>query len=512
MEGFPWWNDKHRALAKEVAEYADTATPRAFEAAWKKEVPWDTLREVASKGWFGPIVPREYGGMGEDVGTTGACIIIEELSRLGLAALIYGVTLFGGVYQVTKFGNDEQKKRLLPPLAKGSKLGAVCITEPFVGSDAAGIETTAKKKNGAYVLDGKKRFITNAGIADVYVVYARTSDKLEDRSNYRHVSAFVVEKGTAGFSVEKINELAGWDGVVNGTLDFNEVRVPEGNMLGGEGYGFLIMTSGLNFERTIGAAGTLGGIREAARYALYHTQRRVQFGKRTIEFESNQYKMADMFSSLHTTRLLTYYSAYLIDQGVEPIIESTVAKLYGSEAFTRASLDCIQCMGGDGWTKFYPAERLMRDAKINEIGAGTSEVLRILLFSQASKMMAEHFRPPKRRLHEKLEIPIPHYPTSSGPRVAEATEQSILNLLAEDYKINPGLYMERSDIKSELAVSDEKLDKLLQSLEQKNLAKTFIDGKGAIRLAKATYAGLRQAKPAEYYRFFPDWVRMDQLF
>lgn len=512
MEGFPWWNDKQRALAKDVAEFVDAATPRAFEAAWIKEIPWDIIKDVGAKGWFGSIVPREYGGMDEDVGATGACMIIEELSRLGLAALIYGVTLFGGVYQVAKFGNDDQKRRFLPSLARGSKLGAVCITEPFVGSDAAGIETTARKKNGEYILDGKKRFITNAGIADVYIVYGKTSDKPEDRSNYRHISAFVVEKGAQGFSVEKINELAGWDGVVNGTLDFNEVRVPEDNILGGEGYGFLIMTSGLNFERTIGAAGTLGGIREAARYALYHTQRRVQFGKRTVEFESNQYKLADMFSSLHTARLLTYYSAYLIDQGVEPIIESTVAKIYGSEAFTRASLDCIQCMGGDGWTKFYPAERLMRDAKINEIGAGTSEVLRLLLFSQASKILAETFKPPRRKLHDKLQIPIPQYTTSSAQRVTEVTEHNILELLAEDYRINPGLYMELSELKSDFAVSDEDLDKLLQSLERKNLVKLYRDRKGAIRLAKATYAGLRQAKPPEYYRFFPDWVPRDKLF
>ena len=236
MEPYHWWNERQKEMAKEAKKFADESLPRGEEVMWTKEFPSDLLKAVGERGWFGAAIPKDYGGIG--TGITGCCIVAEELSRVCSALTCsYSVTMFGGVEQLIKFGTEEQKRRWLPKIAKGQIIGAICITEPYVGSDAAGIETTARREGDGYLLNGKKRFTTNAGIADVYCVYAKTSDKPEDIAKYRHLSAFIVEKGTPGFSVERINELGGWIGLPNGYLDFDEAKVPEENRLGEEGDG-----------------------------------------------------------------------------------------------------------------------------------------------------------------------------------------------------------------------------------------------------------------------------------
>ena len=206
MDPFPWWNDTQKKIMEDAKAFADRNLPKGEEVFWTKEFPTDLLKEVAKKGWFGAVIPKEYGGM--DAGVTGAGIITEELSRVCSAlSEAYAVSLFGGVEQILTFGTEDQKRKWLPRIARGETIGAVCITEPFAGSDAAGIETTAKREGKNYILNGKKRFITNAGLADIYVVYARTSEKAEDKAKYQHITAFLVEKKTPGFSVEKINKL-----------------------------------------------------------------------------------------------------------------------------------------------------------------------------------------------------------------------------------------------------------------------------------------------------------------
>jgi alkylation response protein AidB-like acyl-CoA dehydrogenase len=411
--------------------------------------------------------------------------------------------------QLLVFGNEAQKKRWLPQYANG-KIGAVCITEPAIGSDAASIETTARREGNEYVINGKKRFITNAGIADFYLVYAKTSQKPEDRAKYRHLSAFMIEKGMSGFNVERINELGGWDGLPNGYLDFNEVRVPSENRIGEEGDGWKIMVAGLNFERTVFAACMLGPMREGIRYAVAHAQRRIQFGMPTINAEVNQFKIADMIAQYRTSRLLVYYAAYLLDTHKEAILDATVAKLYSSEAYERLLSTACQIMGGDGWTKFYPIVAFMRDSKVNQIGAGTSEVMRMVLFRQGLKAMKQQLKMPPRQIHPKLGIPTS---TTEIPKIADISEDSILGMLAEDYRVNPGLYMSREEMKERiLNITDEQLDALLSSLENRGLVKLYRDRKGIITLAKATYKGLRKAKPQEYYKWFPDWIDKNLLF
>jgi len=508
METYPWWDKKQKKLAEEARKFADESLPRGEEIAWTKEFPVDLLKAVAEKRWFGAPIPEAYGGL--DAGVTGCCIVAEELSRI-CSALVgaYSVTLFGGVEQLLKFGDEEQRKRWLPQVVKGI-LGAICITEPSIGSDAAGIETTAKLEGNEYVLNGKKRFITNVGVAGIYCVYARTSDRPEDRAKYRHLSAFIVEKGTSGFTVERINELGGWIGLPNGFLSFDNARVPVENRLGAEGDGWKVLVDGLNFERNLFAAGMLGPMREAIKYAVGHAQRRLQFNRPTIDFEVNQFKIADMFARLRTARLLTYHSARLMDMKTEAVMEATSAKLYASEAYERLVIDAQQVMGGDGWTRFYPVETFVRDAKVNQLGAGTTEVMRMVLFRQGLRTLRDELKMPHRHMHPKLGVPIS---TIKPVVVADVNETTLLEMLAEDYLVNPGLYLSKGDMKEKLAgVGDEQLDKLLKSLETNGLVKLYKDRRGNIALAKATYKGLKEARPPEYYQWFPEWINRDHLF
>jgi len=508
METYPWWSEKQKKLAEETKKFADANLAKGEEIAWTKEFPADLLKEVADRGWFGAPIPEKYEGT--DTGVTGCCIVAEELARVCSALTgAYSVTMFGGVEQLLKFGSEDQRQRWLPQIARG-KLGAICITEPSIGSDAAGIETAATLVGDEYIMNGKKRFITNAGVADIYCVYAKTSEKAEDKAKYAHLSAFIVEKGMPGFSVEKINELGGWVGLPNGYLSFDDVRVPVSHRIGAEGDGWKVLVDGLNFERNLFAAGMLGPMREAIKYAVSHAQRRLQFGEPTIEYEVNQFKIADMFGALRTARLLTYHSAHLMDMKVDAVMEATQAKLYASEAYEKLMVDAQQVMGGDGWTRFYPVEQFMRDAKVNQIGAGTSEVMRMVLYRQGLRVMADELKMPRRQIHPKLGVPIS---TTKPATVSEINEKTLLETLAEDYCVNPGLFMSRSDLKQMLAaVTDQQLDQLLMSLEAKGLVKLYKDRRGNIALAKATYKGLKEAKPKEHYQWYPDWIKKEQLF
>jgi len=509
MEPFQWWNEKQKHLMEEAQAFAEKNLGKGQEVFWTKKFPSDLLKEAAGKGWFGAAIPPEYGGM--DVGVTGVAIVAEELSRVCSAlAEAYAVSMFGGVEQLLTFGTEQQKQKWLPKIAKGQTIGAVCITEPFVGSDAAGVESTARKEENKYVLNGKKRFITNAGMADIYVVYARTSEKPEDRSKYQHLTAFLIEKGTPGFSVEKINELSGWDGLPNGFLDFNEVAVPADTVLGKEGEGWKVMMAGLNFERVVYSAGMLGPIRESVRYAVSYAQRRMQFGKPTVDLPTNQTKIAEMFANLHTARLLVYHAAHLLDDHKDAMVDAATAKLYTSEAYERLISDAIMVMGGDGWTRFYPVESYLRDAKVNQIGAGTNDIMKLVILRGGLKALAKDLRMPRRRIHDKLKVPLA---TDEPLQELELNEKNLLQVLAEDYQVNPGLFMSRDDLKGRFKdITDEKLDQIAKDAEAAGLVKLCRDGRGTIGLVKATYAGLRKAGPLEQYKWFPEWLSRDFIF
>jgi alkylation response protein AidB-like acyl-CoA dehydrogenase len=494
---------------EDAKTFADKNLPKGEEVYWTKKFPTELLKEVALKGWFGTVIPEKYGGM--NAGVTGTAIVAEELSRIGSAlGEAYSVSMFGGVEQLLAFGTEQQKQKWLPKIAKGGIVGAVCITEPFVGSDAAGVESTARREENQYVLNGKKRFITNAGLADIYVVYAKTSEKPEDKAKYQHLTAFLVEKGTPGMSVEKINELSGWIGLPNGFMDFNEAKVSSDNLIGREGEGWKVMMAGLNFERIVYSAAMLGPMRESIRYAVAYAQRRLQFGKPTIDIPTNQSKVAEMFAGLHTSRLLVYHAAHLLDEHKDAMVEAATAKMFASETYEKLISEAIMVMGGDGWTRFYPVETYLRDAKVNQIGAGTNDIMKLVIMRGGMKAMGKDLKMPRRQMHTQLKVPIST--TEPLPKVA-TTEDGILKILAEDYVVNPGLFMTRDDMKERLKdANDEQVDKLLGNLETGGLVKLYRDNRGTITLAKATYNGLRKAGPFEMYKWYPDWLSKNFIF
>jgi alkylation response protein AidB-like acyl-CoA dehydrogenase len=509
MEPFQWWTDKQKNLMEEARIFADRSLPMGEETLWTRKFPLSLLKEVASRGWFGVVIPEKYGGL--DSGVTGASVVTEELSRV-CAALseAYAVSMFGGVEQILTFGTEEQKRTWLPKIAKGQVVGAVCITEPFAGSDAAGIETTARKEGDRYIVNGKKRFITNAGLAGLYVVYARSSEKKEDKAKYQHLTAFLVEKGTPGFSVEKINELSGWTGLPNGTLDFDDVKVPASNCIGGEGTGWKVMMAGLNFERVVYSAGMLGPMREAIRNAVAYSQRRLQFDRPTIDLPTNQAKLAEMFSGLYNCRLLVYHAAHLLDEHEDAMVEASTAKMLVSDTYEKLISDAIQVMGGDGWTRFYPVEAYLRDAKVNQIGAGTNQIMKLVIFRGALKAMNKDLKMLRRRIHPRLSVPVS---TNEQQSKLGTDEEGILKALAEDYTVNPGLYMTREDLKERLTEQDDaELDGILQKLASKDFVRLYRDGKGGISLVKATYEGLRKTGPLDEFKWYPEWLTKEFVF
>lgn len=506
MEIFPWWTEEQKKFFEEVHKFVGEITPREEESRWKREVPWDVFKLIGDKGYTGAGVPKEYGGLG--LGATGACIAAEVFSRVRGIGRVFVGNMLGGLRQIIEYGTEEQKRQFLPRVVKG-EIGAIVITEPFAGTDAAAIETTAKREGNIYILNGKKRYINSAGIASRYMLYARTSNNPEDIKNHRHLTAFIVEKGMRGFTVEKINEILGFENVQNGALNLDEVAVPVENRIGEEGEGWSVMTIGLNFERTLISAAYLALFHELLRSAVPYIQRRVQFDRRTIDFVNNQFKIADLIIKIKMARLMTYYTAYLWDLGMDITVESSAAKVFNCEAVLQASMDAIQVMGGDGVTAFYPLSAIMNVAKTENIAGGSVEACRFVIFRAGLRQMADDLQMSRKVIHKDLGIPVPIQ--GEPKKQSYVDEENLLKVLAEDYRINPGLHMSRGDLRELFDVDENQLNEVLTSLEQKKLVKLHRGRKG-IELAKATYEGLKKANPLEYYQWFPSWVKKENIF
>ena len=500
MDTFPWWTEEHKKLAKEVKEFVEQIRPEDEESRWTRKFPWRIFEKIAEKGYTGVAVPKQYGGMGLDA--TGACIIAEQFGQLPGPARILVGNMIGGLRQIIEFGSPEQKQRFLPKIAEG-EMGAIVITEPVAGTDAAAIAMSAKRDGDNYILNGKKRFIVSAGTANRYFVYARTSNDPDVIKKYGHLSAFVVERGAPGFSVEKINEIIGFENVQNGVLDFQDVSIPLENRIGAEGDGWKIMVAGLNFERTLICAMTLGWQKELLRNAVAYAKRRVQFKKPTIDIPANQTKIADIVTRYRLMRIATFYTAYLWDLGENVTLESNSTKVFCAESVQQSSLEAIQVMGGDGVTPFYPLQAIMQVAKVENIAGGTMEACRQVIFKSSLKLMSDEFNMTRRVIHKDLGVPVPT--TRPVEKQSEISEEKLLILLSEDYRINPGLCMAKEDIAEHFSIDNAMIDDAIVALEQKGFATAYRSKKG-IALVKATYDGLKKAHPKEYYQWFPDWV------
>jgi isovaleryl-CoA dehydrogenase len=323
-------------------------------------------------GLHGITVEEDYGGLG--LGYLEHCIAMEEVSRASASiGLSYGAHSNLCVNQIRRWGNPEQKRRYLPKLISGEHVGALAMSEAEAGSDVVSMKLRAEKRGDRYVLNGTKFWITNAPHADTLVVYAKTGQ------GSRGITAFLIEKGMAGFHVSRKLDKMGMRGSDTGELVFEDCEVPEDNVMGPENGGAAVLMSGLDYERAVLAAGPLGIMQAALDVCTPYIHERKQFGQAIGEFQLVQAKMADMYTATNACRAYVYAVARACDAGRTSRKDAAGAILYAAEAATRIALDAIQILGGNGYINEYPTGRLLRDAKLYEIGAGTSEIRRMLI-------------------------------------------------------------------------------------------------------------------------------------
>lgn len=364
-----------RDMVRKLA--TEEIAPRAAEYDRTREFPWDNIKKMAELGLMGVTVPEQYGGAGMD--TLAYVLVIEELSKAcASTGVICAVQNSLGCYPILAFGNEEQKKKYLPQIASGQRIAAYALTEPGSGSDAAGMTTTCVQDGDHWVLNGQKNWITNSTAAEIYIVYA-TKDASQKGKN---TCCFIVEKGTPGFTIGKHEETMGVRASGTCPLSFENVRIPKENMLGPEGKGFPIALATLDTGR-IGIAAQAVGIAQAALdHAIRYSKERQQFGKAISEFQLVQEMLVRMATEIEAARLLVWQAACKRDSGEKFTKEASMAKWFASEVAVRAALDSIQVHGGYGYSKEYPVERLLRDAKITQIYEGTSEVQKLVIARQ----------------------------------------------------------------------------------------------------------------------------------
>lgn len=370
-------NEIHEALREKVRAFAEAEVkPIAFMLDQQNEFPTDAVKKMGELGLMGLPYPTEYGGAGMDV--LSYAIAVEELSRVdGGTGVILSAHTSLGSYPIAAFGTEEQKQKYLVPLAKGEKIGAFGLTEPNAGSDAAGTETTAVLEGDHYLLNGGKIFITNAGKADTYVVFAMTTPNIGTKG----ISAFIVEKGWEGFTFGDHYDKMGIRSSATAELIFNDVKVPKENLLGKEGQGFKIAMATLDGGRIGIAAQALGIAQGAYEHALEYSKERVQFGKPICQQQIVSFKLADMATKLRCARMLIYSAAELKEHHEPYGMESAMAKQYASDIALEVTNDAVQIFGGTGYLKGMEVERAYRDAKICTIYEGTNEIQRVVIAS-----------------------------------------------------------------------------------------------------------------------------------
>jgi len=352
----------------------DNIAPRADEIDRTNTFPRDLWPEMGKLGLHGITVEEEYGGSG--LGYLEHCVAMEEVSRGSASVgLSYGAHSNLCVNQIRRNGNEAQKRKYLPKLISGEHVGALAMSEPGAGSDVVSMKTRAEKKGDRYVLNGSKMWITNGPVAETLVVYAKT----DPSAGPRGITAFLIEKGMKGFSTAQKLDKLGMRGSDTCELVFQDCEVPEENILGKVGEGVRVLMSGLDYERAVLAAGPLGIMQAALDVVLPYVHERKQFGEPIGTFQLVQGKLADMYVQMNAARAYVYAVAKACDRGQTTREDAAGAILYAAEGATKIALDAIQLLGGNGYINEFPTGRLLRDAKLYEIGAGTSEIRRLLI-------------------------------------------------------------------------------------------------------------------------------------
>ena len=374
---------EHHLLRDTVRDFMETEAAPLVEAHEReRRFPLDLVMQMGQLGWLGIPIPEDEGGAGMD--TLAYAIAVEEIGRVwGSLGLIVAAHTSLGCGPLHLAGTPEQKARFLVPMASGRVIGGYGLTEPSAGSDSGGTRTTATHEGGPdggwWVLDGGKRFITNAGVAGTYIVTARTGARDDGQPE---ISAFIVPADTPGFSVGRLEEKLGLHASATGELLFDAARVPAANMLGERGSGFRMFLTILDGGRISIGALALGIAQAALDAAVPYATTREQFGRPIGTFQGVAFKIADMATEIEAARALVYRAAWLKDQGRDYGLAAAQAKLFASEVSSRATNAAIQVHGGYGYTADYPVERYLRDAKLTEIGEGTSEIQRIVISRQ----------------------------------------------------------------------------------------------------------------------------------
>ncbi len=368
-------NDEQELMLNLFREFTEKEiAPLAAELDEQERFPEELIPKMAEIGMLGIPIPEEYGGVG--MGNFEYAMAIEEISK---ACASTGVTVSAHTslccWPILHYGTEEQKQKYLPDLATGEKLGAFGLTEPSAGTDAAGQKTTAEDKGDHWLINGSKIFITNGSYADTYVIFAMTDKSLGTKG----ISAFILEKGMPGFTFGTHEKKMGIRGSATYELIFDNVKVPKENLLGEVGQGFKVAMSTLDGGRIGIAAQALGIAQGAIDVTVKYVQERVQFGKRISQFQNTQFELAAMQTKVDAARYLVYRAACLKDDGQPYSAEAAMAKLFASEAASDVTRRCVQLYGGYGFTRDYPVERMMRDAKITELYEGTSEAQKMVI-------------------------------------------------------------------------------------------------------------------------------------
>ncbi len=378
---FDLTNDQ-KMLQDQVKKFADSVlAPVAPDIDKSAEFPWDNIKKMAKLGLLGIIIPEEYGGAGFDY--ISLAIAIEEISRAcASTGVIVAVNNSLVGYPIMQFGSEEQKKKYLPLLCNAEKLGAFGLTEPNAGSDVAAMESTARLDGDTYILNGTKRFITNAGEAGVYVVFAYTNKELK----HKGISTFIVERDIPGFSLGKHEDLMGIRATANCELIFEDVRIPKESLLGEEGEGFKICMNTLDVSRIDIGAQAVGIAQSALDEAVRYSKERKAFGQPICNFQMVQSMLAEMATEIQAARMLVYFAGHCKNKGMTRFsLESAMAKYYGASMAVDVARKAVQIHGGYGYTKDYPIERIYRDAKILELYEGTSEIQKIVIARELTR-------------------------------------------------------------------------------------------------------------------------------
>ena len=363
------------ALRETVRKFAqEEIAPKSADVDRSNEFPMELWEMMGKLGLHGITISEEFGGVG--MGYLAHCVAVEEISRANAAiGMSYGAHSNLCINQIYRWGNEQQKSKYLPKLVTGEHVGSLAMSEPSAGSDVVSMKLKAEKRNDYYLLNGSKMWITNGPDADTLVVYAKT----DISAGPKGITAFLIEKDMAGFSTGKKLDKLGMRGSNTSELIFENCEVPYENVLGEEGKGVNVLMSGLDYERVVLAAGPVGIMAGAMDVVVPYIHEREQFGKPIGTFQLMQGKIADMYTTMNACRSYVYAVAKACDEGQTTRKDSAGCILYAAEKATQIALDAIQCLGGNGYINDYPTGRLLRDAKLYEIGAGTSEIRRMLI-------------------------------------------------------------------------------------------------------------------------------------